>query len=295
VSPPDLNLLVALDVLLAEASVARAASRLGLSPSAMSRTLTRLRAATGDPLLVRAGRGLVATPRAIALRDRIGPIVQMAAAALQPDTHLELATLDRVFTLRVNEGFAESFAARVLARLHAEAPNVVLRLAPKPDKDIAVLREASIDLEIGVMGEAGPEFRRQTLFRDRFVGVVRSGHLLAQGDVTPASYAAGQHISVSRRGRPNGPIDIALAALGLERRVAAIVSGFPAALAFARETDLVASVPERQTAGGRAGLHSFALPFATPAVVVAQLWHPRLDADPAHRWLRGCVRDAVAE
>src|SRR5690348_1950754 len=102
---PDLNLLVTLDVLLAEGSVARAAQRLRLSPSAMSRTLARLRATTGDPLLVRAGRGLVPTPRALELRARVGQVVQDAEAMLRPATGIDLGRLTRTFSLRTSEGF----------------------------------------------------------------------------------------------------------------------------------------------------------------------------------------------
>lgn len=292
---PDLNLLVTLDVLLAEGSVAGAARRLQLSPSAMSRALARLREATGDPLLVRAGRGLVPTPRALELGARVGELVQEAAAMLRPAAALNLARLAQTFTLRTSEGFVETFGPTLLARVAADAPGVRLRFVPKPDKDSAPLREASADLETGVVGPAtGPEMRAQALFRDRFIGVVRLGHPLSRGEVTPARYAEGRHILVSRRGLDRGPVDEALAALGLEREVATIVGGFATALALARATDLVASVPERHTAGLRAGVHSFELPVAVPEITVALLWHPRMDADPAHRWLRGCVREACA-
>ncbi|RUW61375.1 LysR family transcriptional regulator [Mesorhizobium sp. M7A.F.Ca.US.008.03.1.1] len=291
---PDLNLLFALDILLTEGSVARAASRLRLSPSAMSRTLARLREATGDPLLVRAGRGLVATPRAEELRQQAGRVVQDAEALLRPATLLDLPSLDRVFTLRTNESFVEEFAPRLVARIQADAPGVRLRFAPKSDKDVMSLRDAAIDLDIGVAGETGPEVRIQALLRDRFIGAVRTGHPLTEGAVTPERYAAGRHISVSRRGREKGPIDEALNLRGLQRTVVCMVSGFSAALAMARTSDLIASVPERHTEGARAGMHSFPLPVATAEVTISMLWHPRLDADPAQRWLRGCVREVCA-
>src|SRR5262249_56025683 len=119
---PDLNLLVALDVLLAEGSVIRAAQRLRLSPSAMSRALARLRETTGDPLLVRAGRGLVPTPRALALRERVGPLVQDAESVLRPAEALDLACLVRTFTLRTSEGFVENFAPGLLALVPRQPP-----------------------------------------------------------------------------------------------------------------------------------------------------------------------------
>ncbi|MBY3168449.1 MULTISPECIES: LysR family transcriptional regulator [Rhizobium] len=292
-STPDLNLLVTLDVLLAEGSVARAAERLRLSPSAMSRALARLRETTGDPLLVRAGRGLVPTPRALELRERVGRIVEDAQAVLRPAEALDLQRLVRTFTLRTSEGFAESFGPDLIVRLGRQAPGVRLRFVQKPDKDSAPLRDGTVDLETGVVGgTTGPEVRAQALFRDRFIGVVRLGHPLCEREMTPSLYAAGQHIYVSRRGLDKGPIDEALNALGLERQIATIVSGFSTALQLARNSDLIASVPERHTGALRAGMHSFPLPVPTPEITVSLLWHPRMDADPAHRWLRGCVRDA---
>lgn len=293
-SRPDLNLLVTLDVLLAEGSVARAAQRLQLSPSAMSRALARLRESTGDPLLVRAGRGLVPSPRALELRERIGQLVHEAEAALRPASRLKLGQLKRSFTLRSSEGFVENFGAALLARIEAEAPAVRLRFLPKLDKDSAPLREGRVDLETGVVGRksAGPELRAQALFRDRFVGVVRPGHALARGEPSAERYAAARHVLVSRRGSSEGPIDEALAALGLAREIVTTVGGYSAALALARDSELVASVPERHTGHLRAGLHSFALPPAlAPQFTVSLLWHPRMDGDLAHRWLRGCVRE----
>jgi DNA-binding transcriptional LysR family regulator len=295
-STPDLNLLVTLDVLLAEGSVARAARRLRLSPSAMSRALARLRETVGDPLLVRAGRGLVPTPRALELRERVSQLVQDGGAVLRPAEKLNLKQLVRPFTLRTSEGFVENFGPGLIARVSTDAPGVRLRFVQKPNRDSAPLRDGSVDLETGVVGNTtAPEVRAQALFRDRFIGVVRLGHALGQGEITPSRYAAGRHILVSRRGLDKGPIDEALKPFGLERKIVTIVGGFSTALALARGSDLIASVPERHTGNLRAGMHSFPLPIATSEITVSLLWHPRLDGDTAHRWLRGCVRDACAE
>jgi DNA-binding transcriptional LysR family regulator len=294
-SRPDLNLLVTLDVLLAEGSVARAADRLRLSPSAMSRALARLRETTGDPLLVRAGRGLVPTPRALELRERVSQLVQDGEAVLRPAEILNLEGLVRTFTLRTSEGFVENFGPDLIARVSREAPGVRLRFAPKPNKDSTPLRDGTVDLEAGVVGTTtGPEVRAQALFRDRFIGVVRKRHPLNKGKITPRRYAAGRHILVSRRGLDRGPIDEALQSFGLEREIVTIVGGFATALALARTSDLIASVPERHTGNLRAGMYSFVLPVAVPEITVSLLWHPRLDADPAHRWLRACVHDVCA-
>jgi DNA-binding transcriptional LysR family regulator len=289
---PDLNLLTTLDVLLAEGSVARAARRLQLSPSAMSRSLARLREVTGDPLLVRAGRGLVPTPRALELCGRVGQVVEEARALLRPAEGLDLKKLVRIFTLRTSDGFVENFGPALIARVEREAPGVRLRFVLKPDKDSTPLREGSIDLDTGVVGgSAGPELRTLGLFSDRFIGVVRKGHPLTRGKVTPARFAAGRHILVSRRGLEQGPIDEALAPLGLTRDIVTTVGGFGAAIALARSSDLIATVPERHTGNLRARLFSFTLPVKLPDFTISLLWHPRLDADRAHPWLRGCVRE----
>jgi DNA-binding transcriptional LysR family regulator len=291
-STPDLNLLITLDVLLAEGSVAAAAKRLRLSPSAMSRALARLRETMGDPLLVRAGRGLVPTPRALELRARVGQLVEETQVILRPAETLDLTRLTRTFTFRNREGFVENFGARLIARVEAEAPGIRLRFVPKADKDSSALRDGSVDLETGVIGKAtGPELRAQALFRDRFVGVVRNGHPLAKAKVTPARYAAGRHILISRRGIEGGQIDDAVEAGGRKREIATIVASYSEALALARTTDLIASLPERYTETLRAGMVSFPLPVALPEITISLLWHPRLDADPAHKWLRACVRE----
>jgi DNA-binding transcriptional LysR family regulator len=301
----DLNLLTALDALLAEGSVVGAARRLHLSSSAMSRTLARLREATGDPLLVRAGRGLVRTPHATELRGRVRDLVQDARIVLCPDvTSLDLSELNRSFTIRANEGFVEVFAGQLVAAVTAVAPSVRLHFAPKPDKDVEALREGLVDLEIGVLGKSGPEIRIQTLFHDHFVCAVREGHpLLGTGEITAERYAECSHVVASRRGQESGPVDEALGALGLARTVVAVVPSFRAALTVASVSDLVALVTDSffnatqgpQARYGPVEVKSFPLPVRTKAITVSQMWHPRLDADPAHRWLRGLVLAACRE
>lgn len=287
---PDFNLLITLDAVLAEGSVARAAKRLHLSPSAMSRALSRLRETTGDPLLVRAGRALVPTPRALELRDRVSQLVMDAQDVLRPTQMLDLSQLVRTFTLRTSEGFVECFGPELIARIEEDAPGVRLCFLQKPDKDSQPLRDGIVDLETGVIElSTAPELRGQALFRDNYVGVVRSGHPLSREKVTPTEYAAGKHIFVSREGLDKGPIDDALLSLGLTRKVVTIVGGFSTALGLARGSDLIASVPERHTASLRQGMHSFALPVRTAEFTVSLLWHPRYGADPAHQWLRSLV------
>jgi DNA-binding transcriptional LysR family regulator len=234
------------------------------------------------------------------LRDRVRDLAHEAQAVLRPGVAaLDLSALDRVFTLRANEGFVETVAVDLVNAVTAAAPGVRLRFAPKPDKDVRSLRDGLADLEIGVLGETGPEVRIQALYQDHFIGAVRTGHPLTAAPVTPERYAGCDHVVTSRRGQFAGPVDEALAALGLSRRVIVGVPSFPSALALARSSDLVALVPasfvameQRRLAGqGRNEIASFPLPVQTRPITVSQMWHPRMDADPAHRWLRGLVRD----
>ncbi|WP_138465731.1 LysR family transcriptional regulator [Poseidonocella sp. HB161398] len=286
-SETDLNLLRALDALLETGSVTRAAARSGLSVSAMSRALSRLRTATGDPLFVRAGGRLVPTPHALALAERVPDLLARAEAVLAPaEAALAPSAIDRTFTLRAGEGYVRRFAAPLLAELHQAAPLARLRILAKPAKEAAPLRAAEADLEIGVLGDFAPEVRARVLFRDRFVAAVRHGHPLLPGPVTAARFAACLHVVASRRGAVSGPVDDALAELGLVRRVLAVVPGFPDALEIARTSDLLAQVPSSVLPPDMAEI---ALPVAVPGITVSALWHPRLDADPAQRWFRELV------
>jgi DNA-binding transcriptional LysR family regulator len=293
---PDLNQLFVLNAVLTENSVVRAAERLHLSPSAMSRALARVRETVGDPILVKAGRTLVPTPRATEMRDRVDRLIQEAQAVLLPATAPDLRRVVRTFTLRTSEGFVETFGPDLVRGVMRDAPGVRLRFVARQTRDAAGLRDGSVDLETGVVDETtSPELRQVPLFTDRMVGVVRAGHTLRKGRVTAASYAAAAHVGVSRQTLDQAWVEEALAARGLERHVMTTVSGFATAIAVARGSDLVATVPERHTAALRVGMSTFALPFTLPSVRVSMLWHPRMHADPVHAWLRECVRTTAAD
>lgn len=290
---PDFNLLAALDVLLSEKSVAGAAKRLKLSASAMSRTLTRLRQATGDPLLVRAGRNMVLTPHAESLQARAKNVVSEMRAVLNASpAPLSLSTLEKRFTLRTNEGFIDAFGPALVNAAAREAPGVMLEFVAKPEKDARFLREGRVDLEIGVLKNMGPEIRLQALFRDRFVVALAKNHPLAAfADMSREQFVSVGHVITSRRGLIRGPVDDALAACGMRRRIAAVVPGFSAALAVARDSQLIAVVPASclQSAAGKE-MVAFPLPVSTPEITVSQMWHPRHEHELAHRWLRQLVR-----
>lgn len=289
----DLNLLTALDVLLRERSVTRAAERLGLSTSAMSRTLSRIREALGDPVLVPAGRAMVLTPHAEAIAEQVRLLSAGAQAVLRPPPPVDPREMEREFTLRANEAFTQIYAAKLSAAVSAVAPGVRLRFVPKPDKDIGPLRDGTVDLEIGVISEDGGELRAQTLYRDSYVGVARAGHPLFDGPVTPERLCAWGHVVFARRRGKSSPADEALAALGLSRRVTAVVPGFPAVIAVASASDLLGLVP-RSACLALPGYDTalFEPPIPMPELAISQIWHPRMDADSGHRWLRAMVFEA---
>jgi DNA-binding transcriptional LysR family regulator len=294
----DLNLLIALDALLTEGSVIGAAQRMNLSPPAMSRTLGRIRHALGDEILVRAGREMVPTPRALELHSRVRGLIEEVRMVLRPDAEADPSTLVRSFTIRASDYVSGIFGVPLQLIAAREAPQITLRFADQGKEDVSALREGRIDLDIGVLGDIGPEIRIQTLLRDRFVAVMRKGHPLLKGRMTARRFASATHVSASRRGLIRGPIDDALAAQGLSRQVRFIVPGFHAAMLIAAASDIVAAVPLAVAATAmRLGLkiHYVDLPITTPEIAIAQAWHPRFDKDAGHRWLRDAVRRALVD
>lgn len=285
----DLNLLVALDALLEEESVTGAAARLHVSAPAMSRTLGRIRAALGDPVLVRAGRHLVPTPRAVELRPRVHAVVRQARGLLAPAPVADPGAMVREFGVQVSDLVLAGLAAPLIGAVAREAPGVTLRFLPESLEGTPALREGRVDLEIGVVRNADPETRTDALGETRLVGAVRPRHpLAARRKVTVRAFAAAEHIGVSRQGRVRGPVDDALTALGLRRRVVAVVPSWSAALHLCRQGDLVCLATE--PVADAFGLHTFEVPLELPPLTLAMAWHPRNDADPAHSWLRDRVR-----
>ncbi|MFJ6793523.1 LysR family transcriptional regulator [Streptomyces sp. NPDC091268] len=291
----DLNLLVALDALLEEESVTGAAARLHVSAPAMSRTLGRIRRALGDPVLVRAGRRLVPTPRAVALRPRVHTLVHQAHDLLTPEPVTDPRLLARDFIVQASDLVLAELAPRLVAAVAGQAPGVTLRFMPESLEGTPALREGRVDLEIGVIGRPDPETRTESLGRTRLLAAVRAAHPLAgRKTVTAKAFAAADHVGVSRQGRVRGPIDDRLAELGLHRRVVAVVPSWHAALLLCRETDLVCLAPADGTRYHRdvLGLRTFEVPLELPSLAFDMAWHPRNDGDPAHIWLRDRVRES---
>ncbi|WP_405754771.1 LysR family transcriptional regulator [Streptomyces sp. NBC_00073] len=290
----DLNLLVALDVLLEESSVSRAAARLHLSEPAMSRTLGRIRKALGDPVLVRAGRNMVPTPHALAVHGEVRAVVERARALFLTGGQVDLTTLTRTFTVLAHDAFAATFGATLFSRVAGEAPGVRLRFLSESHVDVPALREGIADLELGVVDSRTPEVRVEHLCDERMLGVARAGHPLLRGRITPNRFAAAEHLIVSRRGRLEGPVDTALAELGLTRRVVGCVGSYPASLFLLRQSDLVGLIASQAVPlAAELGLEAFEVPLDLPPLPFGIAWHPRHDADPAHAWLRDCARELL--
>ncbi|VVE48157.1 LysR family transcriptional regulator [Pandoraea aquatica] len=293
-SLPDLNLLHALDILLEEGSVVGAARRMHLSPPAMSRTLSRIRETLGDPVFVQAGRKLVPTPRALAMREQVRLAVEQARQVLTPGDGVDLKTLDRRFNVRANDIVVGLHSGRLLEAMAAEMPRAMLRFSPEEDDmDDEALRSGRIDLFISAARPLGPEIRIQPLFTTSFVGMARHDHPIFDEDITPERITRWGHIGVSRRGKFAGPIDNALESLGLRRHVALVVPTPSAALFALFNSDLLLALPSHLAqsaleAGMR--LRQFDFPVPLETVVLTQAWHPRFQADPAHQWLRRTVR-----
>jgi DNA-binding transcriptional LysR family regulator len=289
----DLNLLHALDALLETASVTAAAQRLHLSPPAMSHTLARIREALGDPILVRAGRRLTPTPRAIELREPVRRLLAQAHELMHSGGPQALALVQREFVVRAPDGIATVHGAGLLASLREHMPLATLRFVPESDSDAMALRDGRIDLDIGIVHDRGPEIRTGLLYEQHAVGVARQGHPLLGARVTARRLAAHPHVGIGQRARQPEALDRALAELGCARTIALTVpSAYGALMAVARSS-MVCCAPEllARTVGPSLGLKVFKLPVVLPPEQVVQAWHPRFEADAAHQ----CLRAGVAE
>ncbi|MGW2680792.1 LysR family transcriptional regulator [Streptomyces sp. NPDC001436] len=292
----DLNLLTALDALLEEGSVAGAAARLHVTAPAMSRSLGRIRRTTGDQILVRTGRTMTPTPYATAVREQVHELLHQVQGVLAPSRELDLATLERTFTLRWHDSLVALGGPALLTAVRAQAPGVRLRFVAESSGDTPGLRRGEVDLEANANPPAAPDIRAEKVGETRLVTVVRQGHPLTRARaLTAKRYAAADHVTVSRRGSLGNALDDALARLGLTRRVVATAPTEAAALEFARACDLVVTVPETTTRSAVTdrGLAVLPLPLELPPAPVHLSWHHRYDTDPAHTWLRNLARTAL--
>lgn len=285
----DVELLAALDALLAERNVTRAAARLGLSQPALSARLTRLRDLFGDRLFLPSpsGRGVVPTPRALALGQQAAVVLERMAAMLEP-TSFDAASSTRAFTIALHENPAVMLSPDLVPRLQAKAPATRLALV-FPDKVRLpdLLENGGVDLFIGVRAQAEQGWLSRTLFEDRFVTAQRSAHPRGAAPLDLDSFCAARHLLVSSGGDAfSGVVDAVLAGMGRSRTVSVSLESYAVAPTIIATSDLLCTLPRRFLQRYTGTLDLFAPPIDLPPVEVTAYWHPRAQDDPGHRWLR---------
>jgi DNA-binding transcriptional LysR family regulator len=298
ISGIDLNLAVVLRALLDERNVSRAARRLGLSQSATSHALGRLRELMRDPLFVRTRGGLVPTARAESMAGAVRSAVNALEASFFAPPPFDAMTLKRTFHVRPSDYVEYLIVPRLLERLAKVAPNVDYSARPAASEPTLALEQGQLDLLIQPTrtGEQTEGLHREELWDDHFVGVMRRGHPLAKGRLTLARFAAASHALVAPRGQPGGILDDLLEKHGLSRRIAFTTPSFLVAPQVVAATNLVLIVPARiaEAFVRRLPLVTFEPPLELPGFRIAMFWHERHDSDPAHLFVRREVARAAA-
>ena len=286
----DLNLLVALDALLLEANVSRAAMRIGLSQPAASHALQRLRDVLGDPLLVRVGARMELTPRAQTLRGPLAQVLDQVRGLLIPDD-FDAASSERQFRLMMPDLAVELLVPPLMEKIAALAPNVRLDIVPWRGSAIITAEFArTIDLVISI-GNAFKGFHRQLLYTDRDALAVRRGHAIGAKLKRRDVFLNARHVAVVIRGQNEDLIDGWLRAKGLERRVALVVPGYIEALHIVARADLVAFVPGRLIAALTKPLSlTTVTPPLDPGIDEQFMFYPtRAQVDPGSIWFRNLM------
>ncbi|PFH19942.1 LysR family transcriptional regulator [Burkholderia sp. JKS000303] len=290
----DLNLLVTLDVLLAEHNVTRAAEKLNMAQPSVSVQLQKLRDAFGDPLLLPGPRGMRPTARAETLREPLREALEAIERAVLPATPFDPAIATHTWRVAATDYGESTIILPALAALRAAAPGarlaVVELVPPRIEKDA---EQHGIDLAFHTT-EGSPEgMRRLPLFVERYVLVGRAGHPKLKRRPTLAQFCALEHVIVSPDGGGFfGVTDEALAERGVTRRVALSVPHFLFVVSAVAQTDLVAMLPERLVRDAPA-LRVVDAPVEVPGYEMSMLWHERSHRDPAHRWLRETIAASV--
>jgi DNA-binding transcriptional LysR family regulator len=292
----DLNLLRVFDVLMDTGSVSAAAERLHLSIPATSRALGRLRRAMNDPIMVRAGRGLVPTPFALRSAARVKLLLEGAADLLTDTSDSPPQSWRRSFAIRVNDGLAPVLAPRLISQIARQATGITLRFIADDTDNPDALRNGSLDLDIGLAETPAPDVHVQQLYTDSFGVLVAANSRLGQADHLTMDQLCGYpHISTARGGA-DGPLDFALSQIGRSRRVIAVVPTYAVSALLALEKDVIAVVPGvlgRHLLDRDVKVRFHQLPLQLPTVTVDQRWHRRLDGDRPSQWLRSHVAAAL--
>lgn len=294
----DLNLVRVLEALVRHRSVTRAANELGLSQSATSHALARLRDELGDPLFILDKHKFIPTARAQALAEPLRRILAELQHALSPPPAFDPLTARHKFTIATAD-YAEALLIPLLVKRFEEvAPGVDLWFRPyaaeSPDD---TLTNACVVIGPRASGPTSSAIVMRNLFEERFVCVARSGHPALGKRWTPERYASLQHVLIAPRGTPGGAVDHALADLSLRRRVAVGVPNFLSALFAVADSDLVCAVPERLATvfAKRLSLEIVQPPVVLPGFSMLMFWHERIQHDPAHVWMRSQVAEVAAD
>lgn len=289
----DLNLLVILQALLHTESVKATGNRLGLSPSAVSHALARLRDTFDDPLFVRAGQRLTMTPKARSLRPQLDQALELLQASLTPDSAFDPAREQREFVVATTDHVELSVLLPLGTLLRDIAPGINLHSrAPRP-QSANLLRHGEADLGIGVLRDLPDDIAQEVLFEEHFVTLMRKDHPARRGPWNAKRYAGLDHVLVAPGGRPRGLLDEKLEALGLRRRIARMVSTFLVAPFLVQASDLVVTLPSKVATplADQLDLTCRAPPKELATTFdVSMAWHRRDEHAPAHRWLRAQVR-----
>jgi DNA-binding transcriptional LysR family regulator len=294
----DLNLLTVLDALLDERSVTRAARRVGLSQSAMSNALARLRDVLGDPLFVRTSKQMVPTPRAAGLAAPIREALSTVERALAPDA-FDPGTARRTFTITAPDSQELLLVPNLMARLGAVAPGIQVRVIPpaRGADPTELLQSGTADVALMKVATIGPPLHTRPWFREHFVCIARKGHPGLRGKLTLARFCALPHVLVAPYGASGSFVDDALAKRGKQRTIAVRVSTFSSAPVIVVESDCIATFPSRlaRRFAKWLPLATHELPFPVSAVPIGAVWHARVDRDPAHRWFRDLLASVASD
>lgn len=291
----DLSLLAALDALLTERHVTRAAARLGITQSSMSHQLARLRERFGDPLLVRVGREMALTPRAAAMAEPLRAAMAALRRAVSVTAPFDPARTQRAFTLACPDLLAPALPD-LLSALQAEAPGMVLHVVGPGPEVRASLADGRCDLALGPTPAEAPGYVMRALGAVRWCVLARRGHPLTRGRFTTAGWSSYPHIVVRQNHREPNRIGAAIEAAGVRRTIGLTVPGFLAVPWVLARTDMVFTAP-RELVGEVATALDLAVldpPVDLPAFPVAALWHERAQSDAGHAWFRERVVKALS-
>lgn len=294
----DLHLLECFTMLMREQNVSRAAERMGLSQSAMSEALGRLRERFADPLFVRGRRGMQPTPRAQELLAKVFDVSERLRDLVEEGATFSARSCTRRFRLVASDYVQLLLMPGLVTRLAEAAPDASVDVLPIHIRRVPdALESGEADLAIAYFVDPPAGLKRRQLLRERFVGVARRGHPAIHADLTVKELAALRHVSVAPSGLNyfSGALDAALERRGLRRQLVATSPHFLLAATLVAETDLVLVLPMRAARGlvRRLPLSLFELPVELPPVQTGMYWHMRTHDSPAHAWLRGLVHEVL--